>query len=198
MKVAGFLSKGYISTLQFRKAGGLLHQLAQYDNRDRSWALAGKAFADAVYQTNDSVEAKKLQDLSNQDFQKALDLNPENSTAKIGKAIAIVNSNSPMDGIMMLREVIEKEPENELAGFYLGTLSMKSGQFEKAVERFKKVVEVNPLNFEAQLYLGVSYYRINQKEQAEKIFMEVKKDTKDQHILSAVELYLNEMNSSNL
>ena len=40
-----------------------------------------------------------------------------------------------MQGIMMLREVLEEDPKNELALFNMGMLSIQSGQYDKAVER---------------------------------------------------------------
>jgi Tfp pilus assembly protein PilF len=68
-------------------------------------------------------------------------------------AMTYVSTSTPMQGILMLREVIAKEPEFEPALFNLGILSIRSNQFGKAVERFKQILKINPANSKAALNL---------------------------------------------
>jgi Flp pilus assembly protein TadD len=75
-----------------------------------------------------------------------------------------VAGSEPMTGIMMLREVIEQEPENELAIYNLGILAITSGQLEKAIERFEKLKELDPENPEANFYLGYCLFELGRKE----------------------------------
>lgn len=61
--------------------------------------------------------------------------------SKLEEALAYVRQGTdPMKGIMMLREMVEKDSSNVLAHFYLGEFSLQSGQLDKAIDRFNKVL----------------------------------------------------------
>ena len=62
---------------------------------------------------------------------------------KIQLAIEKVKGQNPMEGIMMLKEIVDQDPENVEALFYLGMFSMESGQFEKAVVRFQSILSID-------------------------------------------------------
>ncbi|MCB0481253.1 MAG: tetratricopeptide repeat protein [Flavobacteriales bacterium] len=82
---------------------------------------------------------------------------------KINQAVELISSGKepPMAGITLLREVLEEDPQNVEAHFYLGYFSVQSGQYDKAVERFLTVLEINPERDEARYLLGMSYLEIN-------------------------------------
>lgn len=64
---------------------------------------------------------------------------------KVKKALkTIQEGGAPMQAIGLLKEVIENEPTNELALFYLGDFSLQTGQFDKAIPRFEKLTEIAP------------------------------------------------------
>ncbi|UTW63716.1 tetratricopeptide repeat protein [bacterium SCSIO 12741] len=77
---------------------------------------------------------------------------------KVMEAVEIIESGTqpPMKAIGMLKEVLEKDPENELALYQLGKFSMISGQFDKAKIRLENLLEVNPNHDEARLMLAQS------------------------------------------
>ena len=78
---------------------------------------------------------------------------------KIEKAVGLVQGEAPMQGIMLLREVLEEDSNNILAHFYLGQFSVQSGQLDKAKSRFVKVLELDENNEypSAHFYLGNIY-----------------------------------------
>jgi len=77
---------------------------------------------------------------------------------RIEKAVALVlNGTQPMQGIMMLRDLLKEEPENVKIHLVLGMFSIQSGQYEKAIERFKTALELDPNQAEAYLYLSEVY-----------------------------------------
>lgn len=78
---------------------------------------------------------------------------------KIEKAVGLVQGEAPMQGIMLLREVLEEDSTNILAHFYLGQFSVQSGQLDKAKSRFAKVLELDQNNEypSAHFYLGNIY-----------------------------------------
>jgi len=97
-----------------------------------------------------------------------------------------VQSDSPMQAIMMLREVITEEPNYEPALMNLGVLSMQSNQYAKAADRFKQVLRLNPANLNALLGLGYSLIELKEKAQARTIFEDLKKKVKDPTLLEEV------------
>lgn len=108
-----------------------------------------------------------------------------------------VATETPMKGITMLREVVEKDPNNEMANFNLGILSIQSKQYEKAVPRFEKIVEMNPENWKARFYLGIAFKESGKKEKAKEQFELVKKLEQDPEVINIVDGYLKETSSDN-
>jgi tetratricopeptide (TPR) repeat protein len=119
-------------------------------------------------------------------YQKALAQNPNLLAAKANMAMTYVSTSTPMQGIMLLREVLEQDPTNELALFNLGMLSMRSGQYSKAVGRFRQILTNAPTNRKAKFYLAVCLVETNQKAEAAKLLADVKATEKDPQIQAAI------------
>jgi tetratricopeptide (TPR) repeat protein len=86
---------------------------------------------------------------------------------RTAEAMALVQGEDPMRGIMMLREILEEEPENIEAHWQMGLFSVQSGQFDKALDRFKKVVELAGDDVpDAWFYLGRTYATLDSIPQA--------------------------------
>ncbi len=72
----------------------------------------------------------------------------ESVDQKIERAINMVTSSpSPMPGIMLLREVLEEDPENIKALSALGLFSIQSNQLVKAIARFEQIVDIDSQNY---------------------------------------------------
>jgi Flp pilus assembly protein TadD len=71
-----------------------------------------------------------------------------------------------MKGILKMRDLAEKNPENEFLSYQLGMLSFQSGQFDKAIARFEKAVAINPGNVNAWFYLAQSLQQTGKKKEA--------------------------------
>jgi tetratricopeptide (TPR) repeat protein len=134
----------------------------------------------------DDQKAKNLGAKTREYYQKALDQNPGLLAAKANMAMTYVNTENPMQGILMLREVIDTDPTNELALFNLGILSMRSNQYSKAADRFRQILANNPANTKAKFYLGYTLVELGDKEQARKVLADVKKEEKDPDIQLAI------------
>lgn len=134
----------------------------------------------------DEQKAKNLGTKTREYYQKAIDQNPGLLAAKANMAMTYVNTENPMQGILMLREVIDTDPTNELALFNLGILSMRSNQYSKAADRFKQILTNNPANTKAKFYLGLTLVELGNKEEARKVLAEVKKEEKDPVIQQAI------------
>jgi tetratricopeptide (TPR) repeat protein len=74
--------------------------------------------------------------------------------SEVEKAVALVQGSSPMEGIMKLREILEKDSTNVEALLYMGLFSVQSGQLDKARERFESVLRYEPGQLDAHWQLG--------------------------------------------
>lgn len=75
---------------------------------------------------------------------------PGSADAKIERALALMEmGKSPMEGIMLFREVLDEDSMNVKAHFYLGQFSLQSGQMDKAIMRFEKVISIDSMHVDA-------------------------------------------------
>ena len=102
-------------------------------------------------------------------LEKALEMNPNNDSATInlGDCYLFGNiSDNPMQGILKVKQVVDKNPQNAYGQFILALGGKKSGQYDKAIERFLIVAQVDPSNLEAMVHLAECYELTNKKEEA--------------------------------
>ena len=82
-------------------------------------------------------------------------------TEQIQEALSnIQNGESPeaqMKGILQMRSLADKNPENADLQWNMGLFSMQSGQYEKAVTRFEKVISLDAQRLNAYMQMAVSY-----------------------------------------
>lgn len=76
---------------------------------------------------------------------------------KLAQAIDLVNGEDPMQGIMLLREILAKDSTNVAAQFYMGMFSVRSGQMDKAVKRFETVTALGSNDIRYLVEVGYQY-----------------------------------------
>lgn len=189
VKAANQLITFFRSVSKFDSAAYYADIVAQLEPTEENYLRAGDQYYEAFGFAVDEKKAALLGQKTRDTYQKALDQNPNLLAAKANMAMTYVSTATPMQGIMMLREVLQQEPTNELALFNLGLLSMRSGQYTKAVDRFRQILVNNPANRKAMFYLGVSLAEAGQKDEARKALAQVKAQEKDPQILAAVREY---------
>ena len=109
-------------------------------------------------------------------FNKVIELNPNNDSSRIGLGACYMFGNisdNPMQGILPVREIAEKHPDNIFAQKILGLGGIKSGQYENAIKRFQAVLKINPNDVEALLNLAETYDRMGEKAEAVKWYKEI-------------------------
>ncbi|NBR83551.1 MAG: hypothetical protein EBT52_07465 [Flavobacteriia bacterium] len=85
----------------------------------------------------------------------------------VQEAVALMQEGGPpMQAIGMLRKVVEIEPDQASANFYLGYYSIMSGQYEKAVGRLETVLRVYPDNSDAHFLMAQAQNGIGDLEKA--------------------------------
>lgn len=166
---------------------------ARKENSFNQWINAGIRFNEAYKATQDTTAAPAFVSNAVEAFENATKLNPASLDAKTGLGVAYVNSGaSPMQGIALLREVVEKDPNNVAANLNLGLFSMKSGQYDKAVQRFKTLVAIKP-DFEAYFYLAESYKQIGKKQEAIAAYQKCKELMPDPSFTQRIDQYIKEL-----
>ena len=83
------------------------------------------------------------------------------------------NPQSQMKGILQMRSLSEKYPENADLQWNMGLFSIQSGQYEKAVARFEKVINIDAQRLDAYMQLAVSYLALKDTSAATGVLISV-------------------------
>lgn len=180
------LSDFYLDIRKFDSAAKYAETLALLEPSEPNLVRAGDRYYDAFSFSADSKKTAMLGAKAREWYQKVLDKNPALLNVKANLAMTYVSTETPMQGILLLREVLASDPTNEVALFNLGLLSMRSNQYEKAVERFKQLLKSNPTNSKARFYLGVSLAQTGKNKEALEELSIVKGQEKDPTIQAAI------------
>ncbi len=176
----------FVEANRFDSAGIYFEKIAQISSSSDHWLRAGDSYFQAYNLALKAENVSKYAEKTRVCYQKVLGINPRQLQAKTNMAMTYVQSDSPMQAIMMLREVITEEPNYEPALMNLGVLSMQSGQYDKAADRFKQVIRLNPNNVNALLGLGYSLIELKDKSNAKIIFEDLKKKVKEPSLMEEV------------
>ncbi len=144
-------------------------EAARLENSEKSLTFAAHLFLDNLQ--NDEVAARRRwKALQAKDlFERSLKINPGNDSAKVGLGATYLFgdiSATPMEGILKIREVADKDSTNIYAQMMLSKGSVISGQYDKSIGRLQTVTRLQPGNVEAILLLAEVYERMGDKENA--------------------------------
>ncbi|MFN8182733.1 MAG: tetratricopeptide repeat protein, partial [Bacteroidia bacterium] len=164
---------------------------------ENTWINAAYRYFDAFKLSGDSTLQSMMVQQAIESYGKVLAINPDNLDAKTDLGICYAEgSTTPMQGIMLLREVVEKNPGHANAQFNLGILSVRSGQYDKALERFSKVLEIDPKRTLARFMIGRVYAQQGQKEKALAALEQVKKESSDPQLLQEADQLINQIQNN--
>ncbi len=142
-------------------AGIYAAQIAEKENTGEAWSIAGTTYTLALKKNNllpkDKAFARKR---AVEAFESAISLEPETVNHRINLALCYVEApveDNPMKGILMLKEVQEKHPENVSVLVQLGRLAVNTGQFDKALERLERARELDAGSPNIHYWLSKAY-----------------------------------------
>jgi len=129
-------------------------EAARLENSEKSLTFAAhlllqnlRGESDPALRTWKAVQAKDL-------FERSLKINPNNDSSTVGLGACFIFggiSATPMEGIMKVRAVSEKDSNNIFAQEVLGHGSMISGQYDRAITRFEAVYRLSKENIDTRL-----------------------------------------------
>ena len=129
-------------------------EAARLENSEKSLTFAAHLFLQNMRGENDQPlrtwKALQAKDL----FERSLKINPQNDSSIIGLGACYIFggiSATPMEGILKVRAVADKDSSNIFAQEVLGHGSMYSGQYDKAIARFETVYRLSKKNEDTQL-----------------------------------------------
>jgi len=174
---------------------------AETDNNEISWLASATDFLKGARLMQGDTK-KVLYKGAINGFEKALELNPDNLSAKINLGTAIVESSSllasqPMKGISLLREVLQKDSNNIEATLQLGLFSVTSQQFDKAIERFQRILRIDSMRIDMYVYLGDTYLTMGEKQKAIESYENYKTRVKDTLIIKDIDEYIKKLKQNN-
>ncbi len=161
---------------------------AKLENSEKNLNFAAHSMLEELRGISD-VELKTwMANQANDLFSRSLKINPNNDSTIIGLGSTYFFgvSGSPMEGILKIRSISEKDPNNVFAQFMLGYGGLVSGQTEKATERFKKVIKLDPTNTEAIFLLAELYEKAGDKKSAIEWYQKGLKDVKNPELINAL------------
>ncbi len=153
-------------------------EAAKLENSQKSLTFAAQFFLEGVRKQENQALRKWMALQAKELFEKALVLSPDNDSLTVGLGSCYLFggiSDQPMEGILKIRQVAEKDPNNMYAQYMLGLGAMMSGQVDKAIERLSLVAEKEPEKLEVFFMIAEAYEQKGDKPNAIKWYQQCRK-----------------------
>jgi len=179
--------------------------VAEKENGFDNWMNAGSHFNDAYKATQDTSVQPAFINNAITAFENATKLKPDNLDAETGLGVAYTNqalsgvmdpNGGPPKGIMILLDVVKKDPGNYKANLNLGQLAVQSRQYDKAVNRFKTAIANASQKenvVEPYFYLAESYKQLGMRKEAIAAYEKCKQMIPDPVIGQKIDQYIKEL-----
>lgn len=145
---------------QIPVAGGLAEQVAEIENADTSWSVAGATYYNGLVGSQDPVIRNYCATRAVKAFESAASLNPKNVDYRVNQALVYAENpppDNPMRAVLLLRELESKHPESASVYNALGRLAIKTGQWARAIERLEKAWSLDKKNPNTPCLLAKAY-----------------------------------------
>jgi Tfp pilus assembly protein PilF len=144
-------------------------EAARLENSEKTLTFAARLFLENL-QNDEIAQRRQWKALQAKDlFERSLLINPGNDSAKVGLGATYLFgeiSTTPMEGILKIREVAEKDSTNLYAQMMLAKGSLISGQYDKAITRLETINRIKPGELDVLLLLAEVNERMGNKKKA--------------------------------
>ena len=138
-------------------SGHYAEQVADLAKTEDAWSIAGTTFLIGARQTKEDKIKEYCVGRAVNAFESAISMNSENINHKVNLATCYAENpptDNPMKGVLMLLDLVKKNPESVPVLVSLGRFGIQTGQFDKAAERLTKALSVEPTNRQANCLLA--------------------------------------------
>ena len=150
-------------------AGGYAEQVAELEQSDAAWSVAGATFYHALSGEQDPTLRAYAGTHAVKAFESAISLAPEQVEHRVNLALVYAENpppDKPMQAVLMLRELESKHPDNAAVYNALGRLAIKTNQWTRAVERLEKAWALDNTNPNTPCLLAKAYEGAGQTDKA--------------------------------
>ncbi|MBC7903346.1 MAG: hypothetical protein H7Y27_07980 [Gemmatimonadaceae bacterium] len=172
---------------------------AKLENSEKSLTFAAHQFLNELKGATQPMLKTWMADEAKQLFERALKVNPESDSSKIGLGSCYIFGSTAehpeevMAGIQKILEVARRDSTNMYAQLMLGIGGVVSGQLDKAVERLNKVVQFDPHNLEAIFMLAEAYEKKVDNKNAVRWYTVGRNHVRDSGIVKEIDAKINSL-----
>lgn len=167
-RILKLISRTWNEYEHFLAGGYYAVQVAKLDDKAGAWAVAGTTFGIAYNKEQDNAKKKLAAQEAIKAFQQAVRLEPDTVRHWINEAVMFIDlstvdaSTMPMKGVLKLRDLDQKFPNNIAVNMTLGRLSAtRTKDMAKAKPRFEKVISIaQSQSVEAKILMEAHYFLI--------------------------------------
>lgn len=145
-------------------------EIAEEVNTEKAWSITATTFNICLKKEGTDEKTRQFcASQAEQAYQAAISLDPEDADNRINLAVSYTDyppRDNPMKGILLLRELEQKHPDNPRVYITLAQLAIKTNQLEKAAERLETAVGLDPDNPEAVCPLARVYESLGKQDKA--------------------------------
>lgn len=145
-------------------------KIAEEQNTEEAWSITATTFNICLKKEGTDEKTRQFcASQAEQAYQAAISLDPENADNRINLALSYTDyppRDNPMKGILLLRELEQKYPDNPRVYITLAQLAIKTNQLERAAERLETAIKLDPDNPEAVCPLARVYENLGKQEDA--------------------------------
>lgn len=187
------ISSEWNKLTNFALGGYYAEQVAEILGTDEAWSMAGTTYILGGRSTPDESTRTYCINRAITALENAISINPTETAHKINLGLAKTESAQPMQGIMLLRGLLEKEPENTAVLMALGQLSIRSGQYDKAIERYQQVIKLEQKHLQAHLGLAQVFQQTDRISEAREMYQKCIQLSDDERFKSGIQDILNQI-----
>lgn len=179
---------------RYDSAAWYAEQVVSFFETPESIATAGEAWFQAFSFAMETTKRKDFALKSREYFNKTLASDPHNLGIKTKLALTFFGTGEPpMQGVTLLREVLNEDPKFKPALFNMGMLAVQSQQYAKAIDWLNQLLVLDSKDVQGLLLLGVAYAGNGEKEKAREQFEKAKTLEADPAVQQQADAYLKDL-----
>lgn len=151
------LARLWFSFQQPAMSGLYAKRIAEIKQDALSWAITGSTFFDGISKYSNQLDKQFCTENAIFALENAISLDPADENHRLNLALVHVanpSKENPMQGILMLRDQLDKNPENVNVLYHLARLSVQTGQYENAKKRLLQLLEIEPEHAKGNCLIG--------------------------------------------